>query len=54
MLRLPPFRYLAPRGLDEAALMLAQEGVEVTPGTADYVWYTAAMPERDYCAQLRR
>ena len=26
MLRLPPFRYLAPRGLDEAALMLAQEG----------------------------
>jgi len=35
-------------------LMLAQEGVEVTPGTADYVWYTAAMPERDYCAQLRR
>lgn len=26
MLRLPPFRYLAPRGLDEAAQMLAQEG----------------------------
>jgi len=26
MLRLPPFRYLAPRHLDEAALMLAQEG----------------------------
>src|SRR6266566_4373087 len=26
MLRLPPFRYLAPRGLDEAAQMRAQEG----------------------------
>ena len=26
MLRLPPFRYLAPRSLDEAAHMLAQEG----------------------------
>src|SRR2546430_1343547 len=26
MLRLPPFRYLAPRGLDEATQMLAQEG----------------------------
>src|SRR5438876_3061317 len=26
MLRLPPFRYLAPRRLDEAAHMLAQEG----------------------------
>src|SRR5712691_8073096 len=26
MLRLPPFRYLAPRSLEEAAQMLAQEG----------------------------
>jgi 4-hydroxybenzoyl-CoA reductase subunit beta len=26
MLRLPPFRYMAPRGIDEAARMLAQEG----------------------------
>ena len=26
MLRLPPFRYMAPRRLEEAALMLAQEG----------------------------
>src|SRR5258708_19753350 len=26
MLRLPPFRYLAPRSLEEAAHMLAQEG----------------------------
>jgi uncharacterized iron-regulated protein len=35
-------------------LMLAQEGAEITPGMADYVWYTAAMPEPDYCAQLRK
>lgn len=28
MLRLPPFRYLAPRSLDEATKMLAQEGEE--------------------------
>jgi uncharacterized iron-regulated protein len=35
-------------------LILAQEGAEVTPGMADYVWYTAAMPEQDYCAQLRK
>ncbi len=28
MLRLPPFRYLAPRTLDEAAHMLAQEGTD--------------------------
>ena len=26
MLRLPPFRYLAPRSLDQAVQMLAQEG----------------------------
>ena len=26
MLRLPPFRYLAPRGIEQAARMLAQEG----------------------------
>jgi uncharacterized iron-regulated protein len=35
-------------------LILAQEGAEVGPGMADYVWYTAAMPEQDYCAQLRQ
>ena len=35
-------------------LILAQEGAEVAPGMADYVWYTAAMPEQDYCAQLRQ
>ena len=35
-------------------LILAEEDTEVAPGMADYVWYTAAMPEQDYCAQLRK
>jgi uncharacterized iron-regulated protein len=34
-------------------LLLAQVGSEVPPGSADYVWYTAALPEQDYCAQMR-
>ncbi|NIF29971.1 iron(III) ABC transporter [Pantoea sp. Tr-811] len=37
-----------------AVLLLAEVGEVVTPGMADYVWYTAALPEQDYCAQLRR
>ncbi|MCO7515511.1 ChaN family lipoprotein [Pseudomonas guariconensis] len=35
-------------------LLLAEVGEQVGPGMADYVWYTAALPEQDYCAQLRR
>ncbi|RCL22273.1 iron(III) ABC transporter [Pseudomonas sp. AFG_SD02_1510_Pfu_092] len=35
-------------------LLLAEVGAQVEAVEADYVWYTAAMPERDYCAQLRR
>lgn len=35
-------------------LILAEQGVEVAPGAADYVWYTAPRPEQDYCAQLRK
>jgi len=35
-------------------LLLAEVGEQVEPGQADYVWYTAAMPEQDYCAQLRQ
>ena len=35
-------------------LLLAQVGSDVQPGTADYVWYTAAVPEQDYCAQMRK
>lgn len=35
-------------------LILAEVGSAVEPGSADYVWYTAAMPAQDHCAQLRR
>lgn len=35
-------------------LMLAEQGAEVTPAMADYVWYTPAMPSQDYCAQMRK
>lgn len=35
-------------------LMLAEQGSEVTPVMADYVWYTPAMPPQDYCAQMRK
>jgi uncharacterized iron-regulated protein len=34
-------------------LLLAQVGSEVQPGSADYVWYTAALPDQDYCARMR-
>ncbi|WP_448725245.1 ChaN family lipoprotein [Pseudomonas farris] len=35
-------------------LMLAEQGTEVTPAMADYVWYTPATPPQDYCAQMRK
>jgi uncharacterized iron-regulated protein len=35
-------------------LMLAEQGGEVTSAMADYVWYTAATPAQDYCAQMRK
>jgi len=35
-------------------LMLAEEGSDVTPAIADFVWYTPATPPQDYCAQMRR
>jgi len=34
-------------------LLLAQVGAPVSQGAADYVWYTPALPEQDYCAQWR-
>ncbi|OYQ08745.1 iron(III) ABC transporter [Pseudomonas mandelii] len=37
-----------------AVLMLAEQGGEVTSAMADYVWYTAATPAQDYCAQMRK
>ena len=35
-------------------LMLAEQGAEVAPAMADYVWYTPATPQQDYCAQMRK
>ncbi|MHC8379135.1 ChaN family lipoprotein [Pseudomonas sp. MDT1-16] len=35
-------------------VMLAEQGSEVTPAMADYVWYTPATPPQDYCAQMRK
>ena len=39
---------------ESKVLLLAEVGEQVEAGMADYVWYTAAMPAQDYCAQLRR
>ncbi|MNS68332.1 hypothetical protein D3C72_1016120 [compost metagenome] len=41
-------------GEGNAVLILAEAGKTVTAVTADYVWYTAAQPEQDHCAKLRR
>jgi len=41
-------------GEGNAVLILAEAGKTVTGESADYVWYTAAQPEQDHCAQLRR
>jgi len=35
-------------------LMLAQKGTQVPPQSADYVWYSTRLPEKDYCAQMRQ
>jgi uncharacterized iron-regulated protein len=35
-------------------LMLAQKGTQVPPQSANYVWYSARLPEKDYCAQMRQ
>jgi len=39
---------------ESKALLLAEVGEQVEPSEADYVWYTAAMPEQDYCAPFRQ
>ena len=39
---------------ESKVLLLAEVGEQVEPGEADYVWYSAAMPEQDYCAQFRQ
>lgn len=43
---------LGARG-ETQVLILAEVGEPLVAGMADYVWYTAAMPEQDYCATLR-
>ncbi|NQD57029.1 iron(III) ABC transporter [Pseudomonas sp. CM25] len=39
---------------ESKVLLLAEVGEKVEAAEADYVWYTPAMPQQDYCAQLRR
>jgi len=39
---------------ESEVLLLAEVGEQVEPGEADYVWYTAATPAQDYCAQFRQ
>ncbi|MEX5574501.1 ChaN family lipoprotein [Pseudomonas lijiangensis] len=48
--------HLADLGVTEPAvvLLLVRMGEEVEPQSADYVWYTAAIPEKDSGAQLRQ
>ncbi len=43
---------LAPAKLPRV-LLLAEEGAEVSAAQADWVWFTEAMPAKDYCAELR-
>ncbi|MOA54086.1 hypothetical protein D3C78_1776500 [compost metagenome] len=38
----------------DPVLILAEAGKTVSAESADFVWYTAAQPEQDYCATLRR
>ncbi|MGL4316992.1 MAG: ChaN family lipoprotein [Pseudomonas sp.] len=40
-------------GQGTAVLVLAEVGKEVAAGSADYVWYTAALPEQDHCAKIK-
>ncbi|MFK8328992.1 ChaN family lipoprotein [Pseudomonas sp. BJa5] len=42
----------APQG--SLVLILAEVGKTVSRESADFVWYTAAQPEQDHCATLRR
>jgi len=39
---------------ESEVLLLAEVGEQVEPGEADYVWYTAATPAQDYCAEFRQ
>jgi len=39
---------------DVRVLVLLEAGTQVTAAEADFVWFTAAQPEQDHCAGLRR
>ncbi|MNP57114.1 hypothetical protein D3C76_1519110 [compost metagenome] len=39
---------------DNAVLILSEVGKPVARGTADYVWYTAALQPIDHCAGMRQ
>jgi len=41
-------------GQGSVSLVLAEVGKPMTAATADFVWYTPALPEQDHCAELRR
>ncbi len=38
---------------EPVVLLFAPVGSDVKRDSADYVWYTAALPDQDYCAQMR-
>ncbi len=40
-------------GQGTAVLVLAEVGKDVVASSADYVWYTAALPAQDHCAQIK-
>lgn len=48
--------HLADLGVDTGTLVLqlAEVGKPVSAASADFVWYSAALPEQDHCASLRR
>ncbi|MEN0106276.1 MAG: ChaN family lipoprotein [Pseudomonas sp.] len=41
-------------GQGSVSVVLAEVGKSVPAATADYVWFTPALPEKDHCAELRR
>lgn len=46
--------HLQDMGSSALVILLAETGQDVDASVADYVWFTPAMPEQDYCAQMRR
>ncbi len=48
--------HVADLGAEEGSVsvVLAEVGKPVAADTADFVWYTPALPEKDHCAEMRR